>query len=266
MESPEFFSVTDGLLAESNYFDMCIRSRWDEVKKIMLKRPSVIWGSRDCRCISPTSLIVGNANFELLELMASLIYQQPREQHEHLLRKTFERSSEAVNHPIHAAANKGDIRRMEFLVKHCPSGPSVLEVRDSYNNMSIHEAIRHNRIDAVKYIVQHAPSGCAILDEKQHDWTTAHLAAIYGSPEMMEFILRNAPSGIKLLEVKDIEAMTPLEHSSATIKKYFTPQKIRQIGLENERKRLEEFLGTNSLTSLIFNVISEDIETRVFQS
>lgn len=259
------FSKIDDFDGE-NFVDMCYSMRWDDVQRIIKNKPSLIWTARKYSGDSPAHFITKYGNIEMLEMMASLINQQPQESQRQILFDAFERSNENGVIPLHNAASNGDVQCLKFLVQHCPSGPSVLEIKDCNGWMAIHYAIRYYKIDAMKYILQNTPGNSEILEEKnKNNQTMAHFTATYGSIDSLEFILRNSPSGIAMLSFKNDQGKTPLEVGGAKLEQYFTQQKICEIGLENEMKCLADFFDSDSLISIMFGVIQQNIETQIYR-
>lgn len=95
-------------------------------------------------------------------------------------------------------------------------------------------------------------SKCKIGRNCAH-YLTNHIG--YGI-EYLKFIINHAPSGIAILETKDINESTPLDLASDRVKAYFTPQKIREIGLQNELDLVlsQEKCDNDSLVSLVLLV------------
>lgn len=163
---------------------------------------------------------------EILQLIHDVIlsFSQPPEKEQQLLRYVFEERKNNIQTPAHVAAWEGHITCLEFLITHCPSGPVILEAKDNEGSTPAHQAAIRNRVST------------------------------------LEFILRNAPSGIGVLRMENNSGKTPLDLLRR--KDHFTPQKIREIGLERELRLFDERGNSGSFVSLVFEIIKENIRLK----
>lgn len=211
---------------------LCFKKQWDKVKELILKNPTIMWKGQaympnDTRfTIAAAAAKFSNVN--MLEFMYNVVMQQEPETQEKTLKHVFEYSTYT---PTHAAADSGCIECLDFLIRHCPSGPKILEVKDSEGG------------------------------------TSAWIAARRGHIECLEFILLNAPSGVRLLRVPDSYGILPLFEGSNKVREYFTPQKIQRIALERELLMLQQHqhdqqFEQDSLADIVLRVLQDETQLR----
>lgn len=215
---------------EEKLIGACLNQEWNDAKDMITKKPQLVWTARDEYGCTPAFLAAASSNVEMLQHMLTVILRQPfhgDEERRRILRDAFERGAITGVTPAHNAARWGHVQCLAFLVEHAPSGGAVLEVKN-----------------------------------KDGD-TPAYFAAYWGHVNVLEFIVKNAPSGVGVLQVKDNFGKTPLDLASKNVKAYFTPQKIREIGLERELKLLRAHVNSGPFASLVFTIVKETSELKL---
>lgn len=173
-------------------------------------------------------------------------------------------------------SSKSGIPCMEFLIEKSSSGVNILEDRSTSN--PVWEAVYSRKLKELQWIIERAPSGAKLLEiQDELGRTPAHRAGREGDSDTLEFIVRNAPSGIALLRQKDKQGETPLtsrlpeqfynKATSTKIRDYFTPERIKEIGLERESKIVHsQKTDKFDLSSLVIRIIGEKIEVDLRES
>lgn len=208
----------------SGYFLFsCYFRGWDRAKKMIAENPTLIWTSTSRHGHCAAYLVSVNGNVEMLKYMYETVVSfGSREEMQQLLKDTFEKESNEGYTPAHGAALLDNISCLEFLVAHCPSGSAILEKKNIFGYTPAHEAAQRELI------------------------------------EPLDFLVKQCPSGIGVLKVKNEAGKTPLEVASREVRNYFTPRKIREIGLERELELTRKRDNSGSLISLVFHIIEEN--------
>ena len=209
--------------------EYCEDQRWEDVRRCIRKQPDLLWTAKKYADETLARYFCCSDNLEMLQFTVQIIHEQPPEMWSSLLEKALE--SQCPRHfYVYCVAMDSSLECLKFLVRHCPSGAKILEKRNLYE-------------------------GCNALDYACRGTHTI---------KTVEYILRTAPSGIGLLRVRfPNKIWQPLQYGSREIREYFTPQKIRQIGLENEIVEVynnQQLFGQNSLVSLMMGVIIRETE------
>ena len=218
----------------------CREQRWEEVREMITENPQLVWTARGSYGCTPAYWAAHYGDVEMLQHMLAVILRQSlqatsqgdeeeHQQRRQMLRDAFERGGDNGDTPTHEAAFYGHGQCLAFLVEHAPSGAAVLEVKN------------------------------------KEGWIPAHYAAFNGVVDALDFIVRNAPSGVAVLDVKDNKGKTPLDRASKNVKEYFTPQKIMEIGFERELELISNEFEPDSLPSLMFMIIRQNIEIKLYQ-
>lgn len=211
----------------------CWNQKWDQARKMIAKNSQLVWTARGLHGATPAYPSAVYGNVEMLQHMLAVILQHPlfqedaEEKRRQMLQGAFERGADDGYTPAHTAAHYGHVNCLAFLVEHAPSGAAVLEAKSSAGR------------------------------------TPAHCAAVNGQVDALEFIVRNAPSGIGVLEVKSNGGLVPLDLAQKSVKAYFTPQKIKEIGFERELGLFDKNVDSSPLASLIFGLIRQNVELEI---
>lgn len=179
--------------------EACRTQKWEMAREIIAENPRLIWTAKDPWEHSPITWVVNYGNLEMLQLIFDTIVSSRRSStRTKTLKDVFEKptSSGEKETPAHIAACNGSVECLDFLVKNCPSGAAILEAR-AWNGR-----------------------------------TPADSAAFFGNIGALVFILKNAPSGANVLNIKSDSGLMPM---NGAVKHYFTPEKIKEIGLEREK-------------------------------
>lgn len=190
-----------------------------------------MWLERGITGKTTASFAALAGNLEILQYMLDKIssLSLPPEQHERILRETFETPDHKNNTPI-LMASVSSFECLAFLVQHCPNGVALLDVANDNGTLP------------------------------------AHMGSHLQDVRKLEFILRTAPSGIKALNMKGWQGRTPLDCATKEVKEYFTPQKIQQISSERELELIPENLEPGSLPAIVCTVLRQTIEVQLYRN
>lgn len=207
---------------------------WDKVREMIVKDPQLIWEAVDGCGFTIVTWVIHWNNVEMLQYMAEAIrsFSQTPQQEEQLLKYTFEYEERCGGTPTQRAVGYGHIECLSWLMRNAPSGAAVLEEKDESGNTASHEAAHQSRMNA------------------------------------LEFIVRNAPSGVKVLMTENDKGKTPLTKNRGAAKKYFTPQKIRELAFERESEVIRTALifDSDSLVQLMLSVVVQNIELQLYRN
>lgn len=221
----KYISLNENMSSEEKLAKSCRMQEWDKARVVIAKDPLSICTSRDDDGYSPVYWAAWYGDLKMLQHMldAVLSFWPPGHLRQWMLRIAFERGNGKGETPAYVAAQRCHLQCLMFLVEHSPSGASVLEAKEG------------------------------------SWWTPAHWACFYDSINTLNFIVRNAPSGARVLEVKSYWGKKPLDIGSSC-KKYFTPQKIREIATERELELIKESrsLVIGPFVSLIFDILQQN--------
>lgn len=250
----------------------CWYQEWDEVRKVLTHSPHLLWIARDADGHTPAFWMSRHGEIEMLKYAYSVINShfllENREQH---LRDTFERTTKLEKSPLSIAVQYGHANCIEFLIRHCPSGPNLLEkkVGDKY---PIHLAIENGTPELVTYIVENCPSGRNIFEKKTETGETCtYIATQYGNIRIMEMILRYSPSALTTLKVSSLNKG---KFNVIPFQRYFTPKKLLDIAFYRELDVVAEAHHQacssapepNSLVSIVFTILGQEIETQIYRN
>lgn len=238
---------------------------WAKAKAIIDHTPQIVWYKS-----SHGSFMNGisfHNNVDMLRYIHNTLIRLdgPVTLQTEMLRTTFEEPDSYSHTPAIHAAEYGAVDCLEYLVRICPSGRDILEVKNRQGENLAHRAAKRS-LECLKFIVNNAPSGVELLEMKDHyELTPIYNAMHYDELDCMKFIVNNAPSGVALLDVKipyEGKHVDLLSLANWEIHEYFTPQRIREIAFDREYRTLEaqEELDDYSLPKIIFGVLRDETE------
>lgn len=210
-------------MSERELVDVCLSRKWKRVREIITADPRLVSTTRSACGSTPVHWIIreyGDMLQFVLNAILSLELQE--DQRIQMFRDTFERGDNFGCTPAHDAAGLGRIMDLMFLVRHCPSGSKILEVRDT------------------------------------RGWTPAHYAAYRKQIDTLDFLLQNAPSGIAILEAKTVKGDTPLDLANKKFRDRFSLQKIKEFGLRRELRLIRDQNVSGSFVELVLDLLQEN--------
>ena len=210
---------------------LCGKRKWEDAKVLIQEDPELLWKSRSIYG-SPASIIGQSYNMDMLEYMFNIICLYTTDR-----RLCF----------------RQDVLGLVFEDYAWPS--FVKCSRD----VSFEQ-----RKTFIEFFIRVCPSGPAILEKQFFPGTALHWIASCGKVEELEYMLSRTLSGIQALYIEDRFSQTPVGKAGSgsvkeKIRKYFTPQKIQEIGLQNEIQLTVNYdFESNSLVALILGIITQN--------
>lgn len=233
----------------------CEFRNWDQAKVLIAKNPMWLLNCRNCYGGNSLHWILSSRHDNVM--MLEYVYE------------------------VIMSLNISEEERQKWLA-------NLFDGRLPFQSISIRDAIAWNDIEVIEFFIKRF--GVSVLEKRDNTrerWSPAHWAAYYDYVEILEFITRRAPSGIGVLTCEGLEGETPLDIAGAgkpgmkydedgraldgmeeLVNTYFTPQKIRQIGFENELTHIEHafLFESETLVSLVLSVIMQDIAVKLYQN
>ena len=210
--------------------DNCRKGKWDTAKRMICQFPDLVWISRNNMDRSPACLAAMEGNIAMLDFMLRIILTSSTspEQKQQRLKEAFESKDKEDLTPITYAAHYNHMQCLVFLVENCPNGAIMLEKEGMFGNILAYWAVRND------------------------------------NAEMLEFVARRASSGLRVL---NLERYKLLEVAGPKVKKYFTPQKIQELGLEHELCLVQQccIFEPDSLVQLMLGVVVQNIEAQMWR-
>lgn len=148
----------------------CKKQDWDAAKALIDQYPGILLNTGEDRFGTPAIHAAFWGNVSMLEFMLNSVRAQLQEFPDAMFR-VFEAGTSSGHTPAHEAALAGETWCLEFLIKHCPSGPAILEKRSSRGETPGGWALRNGHISTLEFILKHSPSGKipSVLHERYLD-------------------------------------------------------------------------------------------------
>lgn len=144
----------------------CRRQQWVDAKALIIKKPRSLWSSNWLNDdVSAAYWAVYHGNLEMLKFILEMINSLRSTPRERKLRleQIFECMDDKGWAPVHVAAKSG-LGFLKFLVKHSPSGPSILEARTFEGVTPLRISLARGNMEMTDYIVLNIPNAKSFFD------------------------------------------------------------------------------------------------------